>query len=180
MPTRALNRCKAPNCGKPCAGAYCEEHKKDPSRPEASYDRWRGSAHSRGYNSRGRWGSLRKLVLARDPLCQLHYDGCTRVSTLADHTTPKNAGGDDSEENLQGACAFCHGIKTRKVDTKLIAEYKRTFEGLGGGFNLLTVTPRGIGGSFSQNLCPRRPFATPAQTPAKLKKIVKLPVSSIE
>jgi 5-methylcytosine-specific restriction endonuclease McrA len=124
MPERAKQRCSAPSCGVICVGRYCAAHIKDPKRPEATYDRWRGSAHSRGYNSRGRWGKLRKLIIARDPLCQLNFEGCTRISTLADHKTPKNAGGDDSMDNLQGVCSVCHGIKTRMIDPQRVAAYR--------------------------------------------------------
>jgi hypothetical protein len=65
MPTRALRRCSYPLCGKPTSSRYCDAHQHDTKRTEAVYDRHRGSSHSRGYNSRGRWGKLRKLILAR-------------------------------------------------------------------------------------------------------------------
>jgi 5-methylcytosine-specific restriction protein A len=121
MPQRAMRRCDSPGCEIVGSGRFCSQHATDRMRPEATYDRRRGSAHARGYNSRGRWGKLRKLVISRDPICKLNFKGCTHLSTLADHKLPKVAGGDDSMDNLQGTCASCHGIKTRTIDPGLIA-----------------------------------------------------------
>jgi hypothetical protein len=103
---------------------------------------------------------LRKLVIARDPLCQLNFEGCTRLSTLADHKTPKNAGGDDSMDNLQGVCSPCHGIKTRTIDPQLVAAYRNGRPGS-------QKTGEGIGGSFSPEDDARRPLGTAERTPAK-------------
>lgn len=126
MPTRAMQRCDAPGCGIPSPGRYCGKHKRETARTAKIYDDRRGSAHARGYGSRGRWMKLRGLVIANHPLCQIdRADLCTRVSTLADHTVPKAAGGDDSMDNLQGACSPCHGWKTRMIDPALVAEYRK-------------------------------------------------------
>jgi 5-methylcytosine-specific restriction endonuclease McrA len=58
------------------------------------------------------------MVIARDPLCRIAVlcDGTAR-STEADHITPKSKGGDDSMENLQGACHQCHSHKTATEDS---------------------------------------------------------------
>lgn len=139
MPTRAMHRCYAPGCGIASPGRYCPAHVREKSSPARIYDKHRGSAHARGYSSRGLWMKLRGLVIGRDPICMIVHrliaDGhvsrgsaeheqleelCTQVSTLADHVVPKAAGGDDAMDNLQGGCAPCHGWKTRRVDPKLI------------------------------------------------------------
>jgi 5-methylcytosine-specific restriction protein A len=128
MPTRAMQRCESPGCGIPSPARYCAKHKREPKRAVQLYDARRGSAHARGYGSRGRWMKLRGLVIARDPLCQIKSPQdlalCTYISTVADHKIPKAAGGDDSMDNLQGGCAPCHGWKTRMIDPGLIAEYR--------------------------------------------------------
>lgn len=129
MPTRAMQRCEAPGCGIPSPGRYCVKHKKETTRTARIYDAHRGSAHARGYGSRGRWMRLRGLVIARDPICQIKSPAdlalCTYISTVADHKIPKAAGGDDSMDNLQGGCAPCHGWKTRTIDPGLVAEYRK-------------------------------------------------------
>ncbi len=71
----------------------------------------RPSAAARGYDRR--WQRLRKMVLARDPVCK----ACGReVSEHADHIQAKAAGGSDSLDNLQGLCAGCHSRKTATQD----------------------------------------------------------------
>lgn len=54
------------------------------------------------------------MVLRRDPWCQeCAKHGRVTPSTDADHIIPKDKGGKDSLDNLQGLCAACHGKKTR-------------------------------------------------------------------
>lgn len=112
MPVRALQICAAPGCGATCSGRYCAAHAGGRS----------GLGHSprrpRLYDRR-RWRDrLRKLVLARDPLCKIQVlcgagvNGLPALSTEADHIIPISRGGDESMENLQGACHACHSHKT--------------------------------------------------------------------
>ena len=77
-----------------------------------SYDRGRGSAAKRGYDRR--WQRLRKLVLARQPICQAV--GCMAAATEVDHITPRRRGGDDSLANLQALCKAHHSLKTARED----------------------------------------------------------------
>lgn len=56
------------------------------------------------------WSKRRRLVLRRDPTCQLRYDCCTIDSTEVDH---RIHGDDHSITNLQGVCSPCHKRKTR-------------------------------------------------------------------
>lgn len=58
------------------------------------------------------------MILARDPLCRIAIlcDG-SAPSTEADHIVPRARGGDDSMENLQGACRACHSHKTATEDS---------------------------------------------------------------
>lgn len=106
-----------------CAGRFCSNHTNADPRANArrEFDARRGSAFSRGYSSRGRWSKLRKLVIARDPICQIGKK-CNHLapSAIADHIFPKSAGGDDSMENLQGACKACHDWKTAMEDSNFV------------------------------------------------------------
>jgi 5-methylcytosine-specific restriction protein A len=108
MPNRAKKPCGQPACPALTDGRYCAEHARTEQR---RYDRERGSAAKRGYGAP--WPKLRKIVLARDPICR----DCGRAaSTEADHITPRREGGSDSLDNLQGLCKPCHSRKTAIED----------------------------------------------------------------
>jgi len=83
-----------------------------PHRSPDITDQRRGSACSRGYGHK--WRRLRRLVLARDPLCiSCRSAGRIVPATEADHIKPRREGGPDSLDNLQGLCKSCHTKKTR-------------------------------------------------------------------
>jgi hypothetical protein len=64
------------------------------------------------YNS-AEWKALRQAVLARDPICK----HCGKdPSVVADHIVPRNRGGPDTLDNLQGLCKSCDGRKTSTED----------------------------------------------------------------
>lgn len=136
MPQRPRRLCEHPGCGATSSGErrYCKQHHRETSRAP---ERERGSACKRGYGRR--WEKLRKIILARDPLCHARANAlrlaeqarrvgdvrahafadlaarcCSgmRPSTDVDHLVRRNDGGDDSEANLQGTCHECHSIKT--------------------------------------------------------------------
>lgn len=71
------------------------------------------------------------MVLARDPLCRIAVlCGGLAPSTDADHVVPRRLGGDDTMENLQGACHACHSYKTAIFDSRFAQGKKK--EGVGG------------------------------------------------
>jgi 5-methylcytosine-specific restriction enzyme A len=121
----AAFRAKRP-CGKPgcpallSEGRYCEKHKK--AEPRRQFDKLRGNSSQRGYGAV--WRKRRLDILARDPFCMIgakcdpDNTGRRAPSTDVDHIVPKNAGGSDFEENLQGACHECHSWKTATQDSK--------------------------------------------------------------
>jgi 5-methylcytosine-specific restriction endonuclease McrA len=110
---------------------------------KSSFELRRESSCKRGYGRR--WEKLRKMVLARDPLCMIKENLLAWIeanrsnlcgsyvrelfshaeklcdgmnpSTQADHKVPRAAGGDDSMENLQGGCDHCHSYKTAVFDS---------------------------------------------------------------
>jgi 5-methylcytosine-specific restriction enzyme A len=73
----------------------------------------------------GSWGSgrtglphkqFRESVLARDRHCQLRYEGCQGIPTIAGHIVPVAAGGitDAEGRNGRGECANCAELHTKK------------------------------------------------------------------
>lgn len=113
MPTRAHLPCRHPGCPNlvPSSG-YCSTCQ---PRVYQRQDERRGSAASRGYNSR--WAKARRTYLIRNPLCE----NCTEnhrvtAATVVDHITPHR--GDQAlfwdTMNWQGLCKPCHDSKTAK------------------------------------------------------------------
>ncbi|MFL6314790.1 MAG: HNH endonuclease [Terriglobales bacterium] len=95
-----------------CGTLNCEKHSAKAN--AAQYDRWRGSAASRGYDRN--WSQrIRPTVLRRDPICRDPFGiECINQSKIVDHIIPKASGGSDSiEHNLQGVCDSCHNRKIR-------------------------------------------------------------------
>jgi hypothetical protein len=64
-----------------------------------------------------------ELVFIPDPfcmsgvICDADNVGRRAVSTDVDHIIPKELGGTDAEENLQGLCHECHSFKTATQDS---------------------------------------------------------------
>jgi 5-methylcytosine-specific restriction protein A len=77
------------------------------------YEQRRGSAAARGYGSK--WQKLRKLILARDPICTT--TGCNEPSTQVDHIVSRRRGGTDHPGNLHGLCQSHHSSKTAREDS---------------------------------------------------------------
>ena len=106
MPAPAPHPCSEPGCPALVTGRVrsCAQH-------AGGRDRWRGSAASRGYGAA--WRKLRKRVLLEEPICRK----CRKVAaTEVDHLVPREAGGSDERENLQGLCKPCHSNKTATED----------------------------------------------------------------
>lgn len=111
MPTRALLPCRQPGCGAtlPQSG-YCPAHQKAVYQRQ---DERRGSAASRGYDSR--WAKARRTYLARNPLCVTCSDRhIVTAATVVDHIIPHQ--GDQKlfwdTDNWQALCKPCHDSKT--------------------------------------------------------------------
>jgi 5-methylcytosine-specific restriction protein A len=92
---------------------YCEEHRLSEQR---RYDKDRGTATQRGYNSR--WARYSREYRARNPLCvKCQEQGKVTPAQHVDHITPTK-GKDDplhwEPSNHQSVCISCHNAKTRK------------------------------------------------------------------
>ena len=105
VPTRPARPCPGPGCRNTTTSGYCPAC--TAARPAPTYDDYRASARTRGYDTRHRrW---RTLILHRDPVCRY----CSRApSTVADHITALRSGGSWSLDNGAGACTTCHNRKT--------------------------------------------------------------------
>ena len=115
MPKKALKPCLKTGCNKLTRNGYCDEHKKE---LQKHYDKQRGSAHERGYDSRWRRYSKWFLSQPENVLCKLQLPGCTRVANCVDHIDPPD-GPDDprfwNPNNHQGACIHCNSVKGHRL-----------------------------------------------------------------
>lgn len=115
MPVRPRRPCNHPGCPELVSdGQYCEQHKKEKQKQQ---DEQRGSAASRGYDSR--WQKARLAYLREHPLCvQCHKEGRVVAASVVDHIIPHK--GDKqlfwSKNNWQALCKHCHDVKTAKED----------------------------------------------------------------
>lgn len=79
---------------------------------------WEGRTTGQGSTRAGRKARLKCLQNAGYQ-CQLRYDGCTGHASHADHkvniaTTGQTRREATDPNDLQAACPWCHGIKTRR------------------------------------------------------------------
>ena len=115
--------CAAPNCSEVVDSGRCPTHR-------TQRERWRGSAHARGYTSQ--WDAWSKAFLAEFPVCGMRPNGQSPVmsecytrcpttlmgrnaATQTDHVIPHR--GDhtlflDREGNWQALCASCGAAKS--------------------------------------------------------------------
>jgi 5-methylcytosine-specific restriction enzyme A len=112
----ARRPCASPGCPELVERGYCAAHAGQATARQ--YDRARRDDPQRMATNSTRWLKLRRMVLARDPVCK----GCGEApSTDADHIVPIREGGAAwSLENLQGLCASCHAKKTRREEQRNI------------------------------------------------------------
>lgn len=104
-------------CPNLTTGTYCEQHKKQEKVSSREYDKQRGTATQRGYDSR--WRKARKTFLSRNPLCKhCEEEGRLTPATVVDHVVPHK--GDKvlfwDKDNWQPLCTRCHNRKTAKED----------------------------------------------------------------
>ena len=128
MPVAAKRICTYPGCGKAVlvtkeSGPRCDRHpySKAWSDSEAERKARKAGVHRLPIDKRihsTHWYRLRTMILARDPVCK----ACGRAaSSHVDHVIPRQDGGSDAFDNLQGLCASCH---TRKTAREIAARRK--------------------------------------------------------
>jgi hypothetical protein len=88
--------------------------------PDCAKSKRQQEASRGGTYGSGRTGlphkEFRQAVLARDKHCQLAYEGCLGIPTIAGHIVPVAAGGitDAEGRNGRGECASCADLHTKK------------------------------------------------------------------
>lgn len=107
MPYAPKHPCSQPGCpalverGKARCPTHTQQQRKaqDASRPHSA---------GRGYGHN--WRKLRRMVLARSPLCADCGDAATEVHHLVSFAD----GGMNTDENLQALCKGCHSKRTAR------------------------------------------------------------------
>lgn len=100
-------------------GGPCPTRRVDEQQRKRRHDDHRGSAASRGYDSR--WRKVRKQVLTEEPLCMCELHQGKRdapVSVVVDHIIP-HCGNEElffRRSNLRGIAKACHDRKTARSD----------------------------------------------------------------
>lgn len=115
MPRRVARPCQTPGCPGLVRGSgrYCPEHAAamPPDTKASEPTTPRPSPSRRGYDRR--WQRLRKMHLARYPLCvDCAARGIVTAATDVDHIIPLAADGTHADDNLQSLCHSCHSRKT--------------------------------------------------------------------
>ena len=117
MPARPSRPCR--KCGRLTANksGLCDEHVHLKKEQRKEYDRQRGTATQRGYNSR--WVRYSKQYRLAHPLCvECYKEGKLTPATCVDHIIPHK--GDMKlfwdPDNHQSLCTYHHGLKTAAED----------------------------------------------------------------
>jgi 5-methylcytosine-specific restriction protein A len=117
MPNRAMHACNAPRCPHVTQYRYCEQHEHRAILERALVDKERPQSQHRGYGSRWKRYSSRRL---RDfPLCAdpfNRHEGRPTAATQTDHIIPHKM--DPAlfwdADNHQSLCPSCGGYKSAK------------------------------------------------------------------
>ncbi|RJE89047.1 HNH endonuclease [Paenibacillus sp. 1011MAR3C5] len=116
MPSKPKRPCGKPGCKELATEKYCEAHVKSEA---LAYERARGSAYQRGYDSK--WQRYSRRFLRANPLCACA--DCAKLlvpkpSEVTDHIIPHK--GDKrlfwDPKNHQPMAKRCHDRKTAKED----------------------------------------------------------------
>jgi hypothetical protein len=98
--------CPVAGCGKPIEVTQprCEAHMRSNSALSREGSTWR-------------WRRLRRLQLARSPICEM--EDCLRPATIVDHHLARALGGTDDPDNLVSYCRPHHYTKHQGVFLRL-------------------------------------------------------------
>lgn len=114
MPYSAPRECSYPGCRAASPGRFCDKHKRT---DRQRHDRERGSAASRGYDSR--WRKAREGFLRKHPTCaHCELEGRVVPATIVDHNEPHRGNRKLfwDRTNWQPLCKMHHDRKTARED----------------------------------------------------------------
>jgi len=114
MSMKPKRPCSHAGCRVITDSKYCPEHEQQHRKEK---DKYRGSAHERGYTKQ--WSRSSKRFLTQNPLCiRCKDEGLIRAADVTDHIKPHK--GDQvlfwNVDNWQPLCKRHHDIKTVKED----------------------------------------------------------------
>jgi len=113
MPRKPPKPCARTGCGELTYDRFCERHQKEAN---AEYERNDRDRHAKRHYGNARWERLRRVQLAKEPLCRHCFErGRLVQATHADHIIEISDGGAVYDiDNLQSLCKSCHSAKTLK------------------------------------------------------------------
>ena len=115
LPPKIQKECSHPGCHKLTIERYCPEcQEKYGKQEQKDYDRRRGNAAFRGYNSQWQKYSKRFLAQENNQFCKI----CGRLAECVDHIIPPKSRNDPlfwDKTNHQSLCISCNSKKGRKI-----------------------------------------------------------------
>jgi len=104
LPRLPTPGCSWPLCPERAAReGFCAKHFQE--RSDLANQAQRGGSALLPSGGTGRWGLIRRMQLAKEPLCREHMkESIAVVATNVDHVVPRAMGGGDEETNLQSLC----------------------------------------------------------------------------
>lgn len=111
MPRKPKKPCAYPGCPELVQSGRCENHSKEYKKQKwKEADKNRPPSSQRGYDSR--WRKVRRMKLARQPLCEeCQKHARVKQAEEVHHTVPLAQGGSNRFENLESLCRTCHNQK---------------------------------------------------------------------
>ena len=111
MPKKPLKPCSKPGCSELVQSGRCEKHSKEYKKEKwKETDKNRPPSSQRGYDSR--WRKVRRMKLARQPLCEeCNRNGLVKQAQEVHHKMPIAQGGSNRIDNLESLCRSCHKRK---------------------------------------------------------------------
>jgi len=112
MPTRAGTPCRHRTCTGVVQNGVCSQCGGQRTAKDRAYDKRRGTAAQRGYDAT--WQRLRRMKLAREPLCYdcMEGGGWVRLATEVHHIIALRDGGQNTFANLMSLCKSHHSQRT--------------------------------------------------------------------
>ncbi len=114
MANKILHKCNKPGCSKLTSERLCEVHMAEYN---STRDRYRESAHKRGYNTA--WQKSSKRYLIKYPFCaECLKQGIHTPAAVVDHIIPHKGNKKLfwDTNNWQPLCKRCHDRKTATED----------------------------------------------------------------